>query len=64
MKEVSLIINGVRYDVDTENIGRECDTCHLKHIFDSCPKESFNEVCIELVGMGYNFKKSNKKFEK
>ena len=64
MNSVSIIINGVRYDSHIEDMGIECDTCDLKEICDKCPNESFNQVCIELLYRGYNFKKSDKKFEK
>ena len=64
MNEISIIINGVRYDTYSESTGRECDTCNLKDICNTCPDESFNKVCVELIGLGYNFKKSDKKFEK
>ena len=64
MNSVIIIINGVRYDSHVEDIGKECDTCDLKGICDKCPNESFRKVCIELLYIGYNFKKSDKKFEK
>jgi len=62
-KEVSIIINGVRYDSSCEDLGCECDTCHLRT---SCDRlsSSVNEACQEILGSGYNFKKSDKKFEK
>lgn len=62
MNEVSIIINGVKYNNHFEGLN-ECDTCDLKEICDKFPNKSFNEVCIELLGRGYNFKKSDKKFE-
>ena len=64
MNEVSIIINGVRYDSKVEDMGKECDTCDFKELCDKIPYESFNYMCIELLGRGYNFKKSDKKFEK
>lgn len=60
MKEVSIIINGVRYDAQAENLYDECSGCDLRDI---CNSKS-SEVCVELLGIGYNFKKSTKSFEK
>lgn len=62
MNEVSIIINGVRYDTHVENLDDECSVCDLRDI---CDSKSFyvNEACIELLGNGYNFKKSTKSFE-
>lgn len=62
MNEVSIIINGVRYDVSTADIHNECCTCDLCSLCDRL--EEFTEVCAEFVKVGYNFKKSNKSFEK
>lgn len=58
MNEVSIIINGVRYDaVENSSPLHPCDICECKKecclIIKCCPLES-----------GYFFKKSNKSFEK
>ena len=59
MNEVSIIINGVRYDA-VEHIGRTfcCDDCDL---LDNCLS---TQCCGFLIGGSKIFKKSNKKFEK
>jgi hypothetical protein len=62
MNEVSIIINGVRYDVSVADIHKECCTCDLCSICDRVA--GFTEVCTEFVDVGYNFKKSTKTFEK
>lgn len=63
MNEVSIIINGVRYDSNVEDIDKVCDTCALREICDS-RSVVVAKACLELLGNGYNFKKSDKKFEK
>lgn len=59
MNEVSIIINGVRYDA-VEHTGRTfcCDDCDL---LDDC---SIVQSCGFLIGIKKIFKKSDKKFEK
>ena len=64
MNGVSIIINGVRYDSQVADIDGECDSCDLKKVCDGCKGDSFNRACLELIHRGYNFKKSDKKFEK
>lgn len=57
MNEVSIIINGVRYDaVDIERPHHICDRCEL--LITIC------ESCGNLLNHNQVFKKSNKKFEK
>jgi hypothetical protein len=63
MNEVSIIINGVRYDSRVADINGECDSCDLKKVCDGCSGESFNRACLDLIGIGYNFKRSTKSFE-
>jgi hypothetical protein len=63
MNEVSIIINGVRYDSHAVEKKTECKTCDL---YEFCEEHhpSFGETCSALLSRGYNFKKSYKKFEK
>lgn len=62
MNEVSIIINGVRYDCQQckENNVEECKCCDLYN-------EDGTSVCLVLnrcpLHDGYVFKKSDKKFE-
>lgn len=59
MNEVSIIINGVRYDaVERINIEHFCDSCDL---FSNC---IIANDCENLIGLKRVFKKSDKKFEK
>lgn len=59
MNEVSIIINGVRYDAcETNYIG--CDFCHLKPILD---KHGTCQICQSLGKLNMIFEKSDKKFE-
>ena len=60
MNEVSIIINGVRYDaVDVSYTGcQDCDLCDL-YIDNG---QTF--PCSQLIGSNRIFKKSDKKFEK
>lgn len=62
-KQVSIIINGVRYDAverppfqKGESPCRECNICDLWEINDGFP-------CNEVIGQNRVFKKSDKKFE-
>lgn len=63
MNEVSIIINGVRYDAQplSGKVVDECRECDLYN------KEGLSE-CLKLnscpLFKGYIFKKSNKKFER
>jgi len=58
MNEVSIIINGVRYDA-VQNTGITfCDDCDL---LDDC---SIVQSCDFLIGRNKIFKKSNKEFVK
>ena len=65
MNEVSIIINGVRYDA----------VAVLPHLTSICSQCDFNEICEleynalsnfceELLGLEQVFKKSTKSFEK
>ena len=63
MNEISIIINGVRYDAvkrPPRQKGKspcsECDICDLWEINDGFP-------CNEIIGENRVFKKSDKKFE-
>lgn len=61
MNDVSIIINGVRYDSTAENLGNICNTCDLQELCES-KSVCVSEACAELLGNGYNFKKSIKSF--
>ena len=61
MNEVSIIINGVRYDAVEVN-GDRCDLYDDDH---GCPYCIIGmETCEKLMGGDGIFKKSNKKFER
>ena len=62
MNEVSLIINGVRYDALDAKTEFTCEECNLRHL---CEKTQFMCLCLILdVEENKCFKKSDKKFEK
>ena len=59
MNEVSIIINGVRYDaMERETQEFLCCGCDL---YKNC---KLADTCGDLIGLNKIFKKSNKKFEK
>lgn len=59
MNEVSIIINGVRYDaVERDTKEYVCYGCDL---YRDC---KFSDCCGDLIGLEQVFKKSDKKFEK
>lgn len=66
MNEVSIIINGVRYDA----VGRDnprfigCEDCELKGFCESPRGHDFIRLCSYVNGHQVRFKKSDKKFEK
>ena len=68
MNEVSIIINGVRYDaVEVDIVTQECLTCALKEYCDNVDKYSnggFTAFCAYLLDSPRNFKKSTKSFER
>ena len=62
MNEISIIINGVRYDAATPRYDVSCNECDLA---DFCQKaEMHSYTCLALIGVYRCFKKSDKKFEK
>ena len=66
MNEVSIIINGVRYDsVRTDIHANECETCDLKDLCDELEQcfGGLSDVCANVVGSHSHFKKSKKSFE-
>jgi len=63
MNEISIIINGVRYDRHISLYGDECEKCDLSELCWKQP-ECVQDACIELMNNGYNFKKSDKSFER
>ena len=58
MNEVSIIINGVRYDAVEE----ECANCYQCDLHSGCDEYTFENLCYLLAPMCI-FKKSDKKFE-
>ena len=63
MNEVSIIINGIRYDaVDAEDGSEWCHGCDL---FDLCCKYdcASTDLCYDVFGLYKIFKKSDKNFE-
>lgn len=59
--EISVIINGERYDaIQTDNPEDTCNCCDL---LDVC-NEVTTDCCVYLLPKYYRFKKSDKKFEK
>lgn len=57
MNEISIIINGVRYDaVEADDPDFPCENCDLSMII--C------ESCVNLLEDNQNFKKSTKSFER
>ena len=61
MNEVSIIINGVRYDAVANILPRDCYGCDLA---DYCGEIEFNHTCQAMIGEDRYFKKSDKKFER
>ena len=62
MDEVSIIINGVRYDAVDAKTEYSCEECDLRHL---CEKAQYMSLCLILdVKENKCFKKSDKKFEK
>lgn len=59
MNDVSIIINGVRYDAVMNDSRNECIDCAF---FESCME---NETCCDFLGdmEGMHFEKPDKKFE-
>ena len=62
MNEVSIIINGVRYDAVEKPTGvdvcKGCDICELYEVKD------IRFPCSKIIGRNRVFKKSDKSFEK
>ena len=62
MNEVSIIINGVRYDAATPRYAD--DSCNECDLADFCQKAEMHcYTCSALIGMRRCFKKSTKSFE-
>lgn len=65
MNEVSIIINGVRYDaVDIYFKECSCDICDILEYCEADHHERLRPTCCKLIGENKCFKKSDKKFEK
>lgn len=64
MNEVSIIINGVRYDAVKGNHMHFCDGCELREICDD--GDYYNQTLCEkfTVAWASIFKKSTKSFER
>ena len=58
MNEVSIIINGVRYDAVESEVAK-CNLCDLQK---DCDRDTYESLCFSLVPLCV-FKKSYKKFE-
>lgn len=62
MNDVSIIINGVRYDAVLPLADICCDECDLA---DFCKKAELNfTTCLALIGLDKCFKRSTKSFER
>ena len=59
MNEVSIIINGVRYDAVKEEAAK-CVLCDLQSV---CNEDTYENMCYSMIPNGV-FKKSTKSFEK
>ena len=62
MNEISIIINGVRYDATKDNAYDRCDLYDDEYGCLSCIIGM--EACEHLIGVDGTFKKSDKKFER
>lgn len=64
MNEVSIIINGVRYDAVLVNAKCFCDGCELRDICGDV--DYYNQTLCEKLNIAWGsiFKKSTKSFEK
>ena len=56
--QVSIIINGVRYDA----VKQECINCIQCDLYKDCDEDTFESLCFALVP-NCIFEKSDKKFE-
>lgn len=63
MNEVSIIINGVRYDAVDIPKEHELRPCAYCDIADFCLEASGDVTCIHFGIKDKHFKKSDKKFE-
>ena len=61
MNEVSIIINGVRYDAVENILPNDCYGCDLA---DYCDEKGFNITCNAMIGEDRYFQKSTKSFER
>lgn len=59
MNDVSIIINGIRYDA-VERDTKE-GLCYCCDLYRDC---KLSDCCGDLIGLNQVFKKSDKKFEK
>ena len=63
MNEVSIIINGVRYDAVECCFDDICRTCDLQKVCSSVGYISLCDIFVQ-IGDEAHFKKSDKKFER
>lgn len=64
MNEVSIIINGVRYDaVVTRSEDSVCDLCDILEFCEGDKHEALRPMCCRVVGDNISFIKSTKSFE-
>ena len=63
--QISIIINGVRYDAVKYYRSYDCKECDLKHLCEGDYRYTIPSLCAVLGGLsGKNyFEKSDKKFE-
>ena len=64
MNEVSIIINGVRYDaVVTHSEDSVCDLCDILEFCEGDNHDALRRLCCRVVGANTSFIKSTKSFE-
>ena len=66
MNEVSIIINGVRYDAIELSHNDGCGECDICDLLEMINEDNYAECICRNFNFGYNvcFKKSDKKFER
>ena len=65
MNEVSIIINGVRYDAVEDTSATTNNNCDFSDMEQGCRNCIIGmDTCERLIGVDGVFKKSDKKFEK
>ena len=62
-KQVSIIIDGVRYDTEVAALHNECAECDLKELCEIDNMDGIVSLCYDFLASGYCFKKSDKKLK-